>query len=122
MIRIAVVGYGYWGPNIVRNFARLPNVSIAWVVDVNPKTLTEIPLIYPTIKTTMHVGDVLKDPTVDAVVIVTPPATHFTLAKQALLAGKHVLVEKPMTRTVDEAKKLVAIASKKKRILMVDHT
>jgi predicted dehydrogenase len=122
MIRIAIIGYGYWGPNIVRNFSKIPNVTISWVVDVNPKTLTEIPLIYPTIKTTSTIADVINDGTTDAVVIVTPPSTHFTLAKLALSHGKHVLIEKPMTQTVTEGKKLVALSKKKKLTLMVDHT
>lgn len=122
MIKIGVVGYGYWGPNIVRNFSRIPNATVAWVCDVNPKILGEVPLIYPTIKTTSKYSDLLNDPSLDAVVIVTPTGTHFTLAKQALAAGKHVLVEKPMTPTAKEARALVAFAKRKKRILMVDLT
>ena len=122
MIRIGVVGYGYWGPNIVRNFSRLTNATVAWVCDVNPKTLKEIPLIYPTIKTTNRYKDLLEDPSLDAVVIVTPTSTHLPLARLALLSGKHVLVEKPMTTTAREARVLVNLAKRKKRILMVDHT
>lgn len=122
MLRIAVFGYGYWGPNIVRNFSKIPDVSISWVCDLNPKTLTEIPKIYPTIKTTQNPNDALSDPETDAVVIVTPPSTHVSLASLALKAGKHVLVEKPLTRSSIEAKKLIALAARKKRVLMVDHT
>jgi predicted dehydrogenase len=122
MIRIGVVGYGYWGPNIVRNFSRLTNATVAWVCDVVPKTLREIPLIYPTIKTTNTYQDLLTDPSLDAVVIVTPTHTHRDLARRAILAGKHVLVEKPMTTTAREARDLVNLAKRKKRILMVDHT
>jgi predicted dehydrogenase len=122
MIKIAVVGYGYWGPNIVRNFSRLDGVGVSWVVDTNPKTLTEIPLLYPTIKTTTQLSDVLNDETTTAVVIVTPPVTHYDLASKCLRHNKHVLVEKPLTQTVAEGKKLVALAKKKKKILMVDHT
>jgi len=122
MVRIGVVGYGYWGPNIVRNISRLPNATVAWVCDINPKILHEIPFSYPTIKTTNSFRDLLHDPSLDAVIIATPTSTHFPLAQQAILAGKHVLVEKPMTPTVKEGKKLVAIAKRKKKILMVDHT
>jgi predicted dehydrogenase len=89
---------------------------------VNPKTLKEIPLVYPTIKTTTLLSDVLNDVTTTAVVIVTPPVTHYKLAILCLKHNKHVLVEKPLTQTVTEARKLVAVAKKKKKILMVDHT
>jgi predicted dehydrogenase len=122
MLRIAVIGYGYWGPNIVRNFSKIPDVCISWVCDLNPKTLIEVPKIYPTIKTTNSPADVLNDPEVNAIVIVTPPSTHFSLAKMALEAGKHVLVEKPITTTVRDAEILITIANKKKLTLMVDHT
>jgi predicted dehydrogenase len=122
MLRIAVIGYGYWGPNIVRNFSKVPGVTISWVCDLNPKTLTEIPKLYPTIQTTNDLSVVFSDTSVDAVVIVTPPATHFALATRAILSGKHVLVEKPMTRSISEARKLVSLAKTKKKILMVDHT
>jgi predicted dehydrogenase len=122
MINIAVIGYGYWGPNIVRNFSRLEGVNVSWVVDVNPKTLKEIPLVYPTIKTTTQLSDILNDATTTAVVIVTPPVTHYALATRCLKHGKHVLVEKPLTQTVAEARKLIALAKKQKKILMVDHT
>ncbi len=122
MLRIAVLGYGYWGPNIVRNFSKVPGVAISWVCDLNPKTLRDIPKLYPTIQTTNDLSAVFSDTSVDAVVIVTPPATHFDLAHRAILSGKHVLVEKPMTRSTTEARKLVALARAKKKILMVDHT
>jgi len=122
MIRVGVVGYGYWGPNIVRNFSRLTSATVAWVCDINPKTLQEIPLIYPTVKTTNKFNDLLRDPSLDAVVIATPTSTHLPLARLAIEAGKHVLVEKPMTLTAKDAQVLVSYAKRKKRILMVDHT
>ena len=122
MLRIAVLGYGYWGPNIVRNFSKVPGVTISWVCDLNPKTLKEIPKVYPTIQTTNDLSMVFSDRSVDAVVIVTPPATHFALAKRAILSDKHVLVEKPMTRSTPEARKLLSLARATKKILMVDHT
>ena len=122
MIQIAVIGYGYWGPNIVRNFSRLEGVRVSWVVDINPKTLREIPLLYPTIRTTTRISDVLDDDATTAVVIVTPPDTHYALTSLCLKHGKHVLVEKPLTQTIAEGRALVTLAKKKKRILMVDHT
>jgi len=122
MIRLAIIGYGYWGPNVVRNFSRISGVSISWVVDINPTTLVEVPKIYPTIQTTSDIQDVIHDKTIDGVVIVTPPRTHFTLASTFLNAGFNVLVEKPMTQTTKEARTLVALAEARKKILMVDHT
>lgn len=122
MLSIAVIGYGYWGPNIVRNLATLSGVRVSWVADINPATLSTIPRQYPTIRVTRDTNDILRDPKTNAVIIVTPPSTHFPLATQALLAGKHVLVEKPMTTNPGDATKLIALASKNKKILMVDHT
>ncbi len=122
MKRIGVIGYGYWGPNIVRNFSRLSGCSVSWVCDINPKTLGTISHAYPTISTTTDYQDILKDVKVDAVVIVTPISTHFALAREALQKGKHVLIEKPMTFTPGESRILVSLAKKKKRIIMVDHT
>lgn len=122
MLRVAVIGYGYWGPNIVRNLVLLPQASVSWVCDINPKTLTTIPRQYPTIGVTKRIEDVFSDKKTDAVIIVTPPSTHFSLAKAALEAGKHVLVEKPMTQTASESRKLIALARTKRKTLMVDHT
>ncbi len=120
--RIAVIGYGYWGPNIVRNFSKIKDTKVTWVCDMNPKVLAEIPHLYPAIHVTNNMGEIVKSADVDAVVIATPTSSHFALAKQALAAGKHVLVEKPMTQTVREATQLVRLAKKAKKILMVDHT
>jgi predicted dehydrogenase len=122
MITIAVIGFGYWGPNMVRNLVQLPHTTASWVCDLNSKVLASIPQMYPTIKTTKNVDDVLTDADTDAVVIVTPPSTHAKLATAALMAGKHVLVEKPMTQTTSESRALVALAKAKKKTLMVDHT
>ena len=122
MIRIGVIGYGYWGPNIVRNLVSLPRVTVSWVSDINPTTLRTIPRLYPTIRVTQNTSDVFDDPKTDAVIIVTPPSTHFPLALKALKAKKHVLVEKPMTTSPKDAAKLIALAARNKKILMVDHT
>ncbi len=122
MVKIAVIGYGYWGPNIVRNLSLLPGASVSWVCDVNPKVLASIPLQYPTVKTTKRIDDVFADPQTHAVIIVTPPSTHFSLARKAILAGKHVLVEKPLTTSEKDARTLLSQAQRAKKTLMVDHT
>jgi len=122
MIHIGIIGFGYWGPNVARNIRSLPNVDISWICDRNPHVLKDIPRQYPTAKTTTDVRQVLADPKTDAVVIATPLATHVSLAQAALSAGKHVLVEKPLSPTVAEAIILVALAKSRKRTLMVDHT
>ncbi len=122
MIRIGVLGYGYWGPNLVRNIVRIPNTQVSWICDIDSTLLRDIPRLYPTTATTKDVGDLLKDPKTDAVVIATPISTHVPLAKRALAAGKHVLVEKPLAPSRREAQELVQLARAKKRVLMVDHT
>jgi predicted dehydrogenase len=122
MIGIAVIGYGYWGPNLVRNFSLVDEARVVAVVDQRPERRTTVEKLYPTIRTYSDVAPMLKDPNVDAVVIATPVASHFPLAMQALQAGKHVLVEKPMTSTVAEGQTLVAEAKDRGLTLMVDHT
>ena len=119
---IAVIGLGYWGPNLVRNFYEHPGFELRWACDARPAKLLATQQRYPTVKTTADYNELLNDPQLDAVAIATPVDTHFDLASRALEAGKHVLVEKPMTRTVDEATSLVALAAKAGRVLMVDHT
>lgn len=116
MIRIAVIGYGYWGPNIVRNVQALPQADISWICDMNPKVLPK------GIRTTTRPEDVFSDAKTDAVVIATPPSTHYPLAKIALMNNKHVLVEKPLATTSIDAEALVKLAKKNKKTLMVDHT
>lgn len=118
MTRIGVIGYGYWGPNIIRNLLQTPRVTVSWICDANPMVLPK----RSHIKTTTNISDVFSDTTTDAVIIVTPPSTHFDLATRALNAGKHILVEKPMTTTGKDAQALVNLAKTQKKILMVDHT
>jgi predicted dehydrogenase len=122
VVGIGVIGYGYWGPNIVRNFADLATCRVVAVSDLDKKRLETVERRYPGTKTYTDVRDMLKDSAVDAVAIATPVSTHFELARAALAAGKHVLVEKPMTATADEAMRLVDAAAKAGRVLMVDHT
>jgi predicted dehydrogenase len=122
VIRVGVIGYGYWGPNLVRNFAEAPGCEMAVVSDLRDARLAQVRRRYPAVATTTDHRDLLKDPSIDAIVVATPVSTHFELASQALAAGKHVWVEKPMTATFDEGKRLVALAAKADRLLHVDHT
>ena len=122
MLKIAFVGYGYWGPNLVRNFAELQGVTVAAVVDQDQKKLDLVQRRYPGVKTTKRMQDVLEDKSIDAVVIATPVSTHFELGMAALKAGKHLWLEKPMAETSLQARKLVDEAERQKRVLFVDHT
>jgi predicted dehydrogenase len=122
MINIGVIGYGYWGPNMVRNFYANREAKVVQVCDVNKERLALVESGYPTIKTTTDFKELVKDPGIDAVVIATPVSYHFPTAKEALENGKHVLLEKPMTSTVEESEKLIELAEKKDKRLMVDHT
>ncbi|HEX6764306.1 MAG TPA: Gfo/Idh/MocA family oxidoreductase [Polyangiaceae bacterium] len=122
MLGIAVIGYGYWGPNLVRNFMQADGARVVAVCDPVEKRRAQVQGLYPTIKTYANITETLADPNVNAVVIATPVSSHFELAMQALQAGKHVLVEKPMTNTVEHAERLIEEAEKRKLTLMVDHT
>jgi predicted dehydrogenase len=121
-ITVGVIGYGYWGPNIVRNFFSASDCTVKAVADGRPERLKILAKIFPTINGVASAEDVLNDTEIDAVVIATPVFTHFDLAKKALLKGKHVLIEKPMTSTVAEADELIELASKRGLTLMADHT
>lgn len=120
-IKIAIVGYGYWGPNLLRAFDQSNRAKVIWCCDKKSDRLNIIKIKYPFIKTTQNFDDLIDDPSVDAIVIATPLSSHFPLAKKALNAGKHVWIEKPMTETSDQASELVQLADKKKKILFIDH-
>lgn len=122
MIKIAIIGYGYWGTNLVRNFSATKDCSVDTVVDFRAERLEIIKRNHPNIKVTQHTDDIFNNNEIDAIVIATPVFTHFDLAKKALENGKHVLLEKPMTATVAESEQLIELAAKKNKILMVDHT
>ena len=123
MLQIAVIGYGYWGPNLVRNFAWSEGCEVKYVCDINPNRLTKIRYQFPNVgEVTSDFSKVIHDPDIDAVAIATPVHSHFDLAKQALAAGKHVLLEKPMTDKMQDAEILCKLADDKNLILMVDHT
>lgn len=119
-LRIAQIGYGYWGPNLARNFYQLPDVELALVVDANTETLRRVRTLYPC-RTAPSADDALADPLIDAVAIATPARSHFALVQQALLAGKHVFVEKPLAMSTAEARTLVDLAAARRRVLMVGH-
>jgi len=120
--RLAVVGAGYWGPNLIRNFTQIPTCDMAVCCDLDEKRLAHIGKLYPNVETTTDYDSVVGDPSIHAVAVCTHVSAHYPLARKALEAGKHVLVEKPLTARVDEAEELVAIAKKNGVVLMVDHT
>jgi len=120
-INIAVVGLGHWGPNLARNFHRLPQAVLHTLCDADTDRLQRAGTLYPAARLTSDYESILTDPAVDAVVLATPVHTHFKLASAALQAGKHTFVEKPLARTSDEARRLVELADAQKRILMVGH-
>jgi predicted dehydrogenase len=122
MINIGIIGYGYWGPNLVRNFAEMKGASVAAVVDVDPSKLDIVRRRYPAIKTTTDFKEVLSDPSIDAIAVATPVHTHFELGMAALKAGKHLWLEKPMAETSLQARKLIDEADRRKLVLIVDHT
>jgi predicted dehydrogenase len=122
MVRIGVVGYGYWGPNLVRNFAETPGCQVAAVADLDTHKLATVKRRFPAVHTTTNFNDLLADPTIDAVAIATPVNTHYELAMAALKAGKHVWVEKPMTETLEQARRLVDEAERCGKVLHVYHT
>ncbi|HYG81451.1 MAG TPA: Gfo/Idh/MocA family oxidoreductase [Pyrinomonadaceae bacterium] len=121
-ITIGVIGCGYWGPNLLRNFAENERAALRWMCDVDTKRLESLGRRYPAARTTADCARLFGDPELDAVVVATPVSTHYDFAKQALHAGKHVLVEKPFTASVREAEELIALAERKGLALMVDHT
>ena len=122
MIRIGVIGYGYWGPNIVRNFNSAEGAAVVAICDKNPAALRRAKRNCPNIKTTSESREIVTSPEIDIVTVITPVSTHYELAREALLNGKHVFVEKPFTATAAQAEELIEIAEKKNLKIMVDHT
>jgi predicted dehydrogenase len=122
MINVGIIGYGYWGPNLVRNFSCQNEGKVFAVAESKLDRHSSISINHPEILIYTDSFDLINNTNVDAVVIATPVFSHFYLAKAALLAGKHVLLEKPMTSSVDESKELIDIAKRKNLVLMVDHT
>ena len=121
LITVAIIGLGDWGPNLVRNFARLTDVTLYAVCDMREEVLSSIGRQYPAARLTTDYTELLNDPNVDAVVVATPVASHHTLVKEFLKAGKHVLVEKPLATTSVQCRELVDLADQRSKVLMVGH-
>lgn len=122
VVGVGVIGYGYWGPNIVRNLGAVENCRVVTICDKNAAALKRARQIYPGVEMTTDLSDVLHAPDIDAVAVITPVWTHFDLARQAIENGKHVFVEKPFTATSAEAEELIELAARYNRKIMVDHT
>jgi predicted dehydrogenase len=122
MLKLGVIGYVYWGPNVVRNFSALPDCNVAAICDQNPKTAAKVSSRHPSTHVTSDPVEVMESPEIDAIAIVTPVSTHYGLAKMALENGKHVFVEKPFTATSIQAEELIELADRKNLQIMVDHT
>ncbi|HEY6122491.1 MAG TPA: Gfo/Idh/MocA family oxidoreductase [Pyrinomonadaceae bacterium] len=122
MLQVGVIGYGYWGPNLVRNFMEAPGTAVAAVCDERDDRLALALKRYPAIRTLKNSEELIRDPKIDAIVIATPVFSHFELAMKALKNGKHVLVEKPLAADSSSARQLIEEAEKRHLVLMVDHT
>jgi predicted dehydrogenase len=120
--RVAVVGLGYWGPNLVRNLHELPDAELSVVCDMREDALEAIARRYPAVATTTSFDEVIADPAIDAVALATPVSTHYPLAMQALDAGKHVFIEKPLAASAEEAQALLELAQERDLVLMPGHT
>lgn len=122
MLKVGVIGAGYWGPNLIRNFMQISRTTVVNVADLDLGRLKHVKKLFPTINTTRGYQDIIQDPDIDIVAIATPVHTHFKFASEALAAGKNVFVEKPLTASVEEAKGLIELAEKNQKKLMVGHT
>src|ERR1035441_10021393 len=113
MIRLGVIGYGYWGPNLVRNFVATSGCQVVSICDLVGANLNSAKQRYPSVHVTTDYLEIVRSPEIDAVIIATPVSMHFIMAKEALEHGKHIFVEKPFTSSVEEARILVDLADKK---------
>ena len=121
MVRLGLVGVGYWGPNLVRAFREVSGVKLVKIADRDAKALQKISRQFPDVELCSDGASVLQDPGIDAMVLAVPPAQHFPLGRDALMAGKHLFVEKPLALTVEDAERLVKLAEERRRVLMVGH-
>jgi predicted dehydrogenase len=122
LIKIGLIGYGYWGPNLARNFNGNQDIELSTICDFSNDRLKAANTLYPTAKLVNDAADIFKDPKLDVVAISTPVSTHYDLSKKALLADKHVWLEKPMTEKTEQAEELIDLAEKKNKLLFIDHT
>lgn len=121
-MNFGVIGYGYWGPNVVRNLASLEGLNVVSIAEMSAAARQRAQKAYPGVHVTSDARELLSSPTIDAVAVITPVWTHYELAKAALENGKHVFVEKPLTSTTRQAEELIELASRKNLTIMVDHT
>jgi predicted dehydrogenase len=122
LIRVGLIGYGYWGPVVARNFQSAENCELAVICDKNGSSLARAGKAFPGVRVTRDVSDITLSPDIDVAAVITPVWTHFEFAKAALENGKHVFVEKPFTSNVAQAEDLIELAARKKLQIMVDHT
>jgi predicted dehydrogenase len=122
MINVGLIGFGYWGPNLARNFNLNPDIQLSAICDFSGDRLEAAGKLYPQVNLYKDLNEFYKDKALDAIAIATPVGTHYKLAKNAILSGRHVWLEKPMTETVAQAEELIALAEKKRKVLLVDHT
>jgi len=122
MIKIGLIGFGYWGPNLARNFNNNPDLELAAICDFSSDRLRVAGALYPMARISGDIEDMFGDNGLDAIAVATPVSTHFELAKKAIMAGKHVWLEKPMTERVEQAGELIELAERRKKVLLVDHT
>jgi predicted dehydrogenase len=122
VLNVAVIGCGYWGPNLIRNFVTCPKTELIWACDLDEDRLRQVLSPYPNVKPTTHIEEILRDNNTQAVGIVTPVHTHYPIAKACLEAGKHVLIEKPLATNLSQGEELVRLAKEKNLKLLCDHT
>ena len=121
-IKVGVVGCGYWGPNLIRNFRALPCCTLRTMCDVSEERLYHLKSLYPEVKGETDFAQMVSDPELDAIIVATSVKHHYTMAKASLLAGKHTFIEKPMASSAEECEELVALAEKNGLVLMIGHT
>jgi predicted dehydrogenase len=121
-VRVAAVGCGYWGPNVIRNLDSIDGFELCCICDADPARLVPVAARYPHARSTTNIDDVMDDPSIEALYLATPVSTHFDLVRRALESGKHVLVEKPLATTIEQAEALSALAAERRLTLMVGHT
>ena len=121
-MNISLIGFGYWGPNYARIINQLDSLTLRWIIDTNSQSFTGFPRRYPQIQFDSHIESVLNDTATQAVIIATPATTHFQIAQACLKAGKHVLIEKPLTTSAMQARQLIKLAQRQRLTLMVGHT
>ena len=122
MVKFGVVGYGYWGPNVVRNLDRLDEAQVVAVCDKSPSARKKVKRAHPNVRVTDDAAELMSSTEIDAIAVVTPVWTHYELAKAALENGKHIFVEKPFTSNRAQAEELIELAARKNLKIMVDHT